>query len=84
MVDNSPLYQRRIDELQIPIPAPDREDLPKDYRGLSVLFNADALEGTGEIIVAEGEIDALSLIEKGVRNVVGITAGAGSFYSGMG
>ena len=45
----------------------------------SVLFNADALEGAEEIIIAEGETDAMTLWDQGIRNVVGVTAGAGSF-----
>lgn len=50
----------------------------KDCR--SVLFNGDALEShKDEIIVTEGEIDALTLWDRGVKNVIGSTAGAGSF-----
>ena len=45
----------------------------------SVLFNADALEGAEEIIIAEGETDAMTLWDQGIKNVVGVTAGAGSF-----
>lgn len=45
----------------------------------SILFNADALEGADEIYIAEGEIDAVTLWDKGIKNVVGVTAGAGSF-----
>jgi hypothetical protein len=45
----------------------------------SVLFNADALEGAGEIYIAEGEIDALTRWSLGIKNVVGVTIGAGSF-----
>lgn len=45
----------------------------------SVLFNADALEGQEEIFVTEGEIDAITLWDQGIKNVVGATTGAGSF-----
>ena len=45
----------------------------------SVLFNADAIEGEEEIYLTEGEIDAITLWQEGIKNVVGITAGAGSF-----
>lgn len=46
----------------------------------SILFNGDALEAhKDEIIIAEGEIDALTLLDRGIRNVVGATTGAGSF-----
>ncbi|MCX5829209.1 MAG: AAA family ATPase [Deltaproteobacteria bacterium] len=50
----------------------------KDCR--SILFNGDAIEAhKDEIYIAEGEIDALTLIDQGIKNVVGITTGAGSF-----
>jgi twinkle protein len=50
----------------------------KDCR--SILLNGDAIETHGdEIYIAEGEIDALTLIDQGIRNAVGITTGAGSF-----
>ena len=46
----------------------------------SILFNGDALEAhKDEIIITEGEIDALTLLDRGIRNVVGATTGAGSF-----
>jgi len=45
----------------------------------SVLFNAYAIEGEEEIYLTEGEIDAITLWQGGIKNVVGITAGAGSF-----
>lgn len=46
----------------------------------SILFNQDCLNGSyTEIFIAEGEIDAMSLWQTGFENVVGITAGAGSF-----
>ena len=46
----------------------------------SILFNGDALEAhKDEIIIAEGEIDALTLLDRGIKNVIGTTTGAGSF-----
>ncbi len=45
----------------------------------SILFNSDSLEGTEEIYLTEGEIDAVTLWDQGVKNVVGATIGAGSF-----
>jgi twinkle protein len=56
----------------------------KDFRRVkdcrSVLFNGDTIEAYGnEIYIAEGEIDALTLIDQGINNAVGITTGAGSF-----
>ena len=50
----------------------------KDCR--SILFNGDAIEThRDEIFITEGEIDALTLWDQGIKNVVGITTGAGSF-----
>ena len=56
----------------------------KDFRRVkdcrSILFNGDAIEAHGnEIYITEGELDALTLIDQGIKNAVGITAGAGSF-----
>ncbi len=45
----------------------------------SLLYNGDVLKTSPkEIIVAEGEIDALTLIQAGFQNVVGIPTGASS------
>jgi len=50
----------------------------KDCR--SILFNGDSIENhRDEIFITEGEIDALTLIDQGIKNAVGITTGAGSF-----
>lgn len=46
---------------------------------LSILFNEDAIEGAEELFITEGEIDCLTLWDRGVKNVVGVTTGAGSF-----
>lgn len=45
----------------------------------SILFNADVLESAEVIFITEGEIDAITLYDQGIKNVVGVTAGAGSF-----
>ena len=46
----------------------------------SILFNQDCLnDGFKEIFITEGETDTMSLWQLGFKNVVGITAGAGSF-----
>jgi hypothetical protein len=42
----------------------------------SILFNQDAIDKYDEIIVTEGEKDAISLIMQGYENVVGCTGGA--------
>lgn len=56
----------------------------KDFRRVkdcrSILFNGDAITASGdEIYITEGETDALTLIDQGIKNAVGITTGAGSF-----
>lgn len=45
----------------------------------SVLFNSEALQLDSWIVVCEAELDAISLWQAGVKNVVSFTAGAGSF-----
>jgi hypothetical protein len=45
----------------------------------SILFNEDAIEGAEEFFITEGEIDCLTLWDRGIKNVVGVTTGAGSF-----
>ncbi len=46
----------------------------------SILFNEDCLYGDfSEVCITEGEVDAMSLWQAGFKNVVGTTAGAGSF-----
>ena len=49
----------------------------KDCR--SVLFNSDCLANNSTVYLCEGEIDALSLLDKGEKAVVATTTGAGSF-----
>jgi len=46
----------------------------------SILFNSDAIEACKDhIYITEGEIDALTLWDQGIKNVVAATTGAGSF-----
>lgn len=45
----------------------------------SILFNVDALHVQKEIYVTEGELDAITLLQAGIENVVSGTTGAGSF-----
>jgi twinkle protein len=46
----------------------------------SILFNQDILkEKPEEIFITEGELDAITLHDQGIRNVIGSTTGAGSF-----
>lgn len=45
----------------------------------SILFNGDVISQHREIIITEGELDAISLIQAGFPNVVGNVLGAGSF-----
>jgi twinkle protein len=43
-----------------------------------VFYNLDAIPGAKELIIVEGEIDALSYIEAGYKNVISVPNGAGS------
>ncbi len=46
----------------------------------SILFNGDAIKNHRDsIIICEGELDAIILIQNGFENVVGATNGAGAF-----
>ena len=47
----------------------------------SILFNQDALAEYDDIIVTEGERDAITLLMNGYKNVVGTTGGAGTLKS---
>jgi len=60
------------------------ETYPKYIRekdSKSILFNGDAIKNNSTIILTEGELDALILLEHGYENVVGITGGAGVLTS---
>jgi twinkle protein len=41
-----------------------------------IFYNLDALDGSDEAVICEGEIDALSLYEAGIYNVVSVPNGA--------
>lgn len=43
-----------------------------------VFYNYDCIAGARELIIVEGEIDALSFIEAGFKNVVSVPNGAGA------
>ncbi|NYT08620.1 MAG: AAA family ATPase, partial [Methanosarcinales archaeon] len=46
----------------------------------SILFNGDIFNDTPEVIyITEGELDAITLIQAGIKNTVSGTAGAGHF-----
>jgi KaiC/GvpD/RAD55 family RecA-like ATPase len=50
----------------------------KDCR--SILFNSDIIETSKDkIFITEGELDALTLIDQGIKNAIGTTVGAGAF-----
>jgi KaiC/GvpD/RAD55 family RecA-like ATPase len=77
-----PSYEGGIPKLikyrQLP---PEHEELGKYIReagGKSILFNGDILDKFDEVILTEGEIDAIILLQAGYENVVGITGGAGT------
>jgi replicative DNA helicase len=44
----------------------------------SILFNGDAISKFDELYLLEGEIDAITLLQAGYENVVGMTGGAGT------
>ena len=54
----------------------------KDFKlftgGELVFYNIDALKDVREAVIVEGEIDCLSFIEAGVKNVVSVPNGAGA------
>ncbi len=45
----------------------------------SVLFNSDILADHQEIVLVEGELDAMSYWQAGIKNVIGLTGGADTF-----
>ena len=48
--------------------------------GAKVLFNQDALAGTDEIILVEGELKAMACWQMGFKNVIALTSGVSNFY----
>lgn len=77
-----PVYENNIPKLikyrQLP-PEDNRvEKYIRETGGKSILFNGDVIEKNEEIIIVEGEFDAITLLQNGYENVVGITGGAGT------
>ncbi len=58
---------------------PAEKAFEREYGCRSVLFNGNAVVKHDEVIITEGEIDAITLIQNGFENAIGTTAGAGSF-----
>lgn len=58
---------------------PAEKAFEREYGCRSVLFNGSAAARHGEVILAEGEFDAITLLQHGFENVIGTTGGAGSF-----
>ena len=52
------------------------KDFTQDAGGTSVLFNIDGVNPEKPLVITEGEIDACTLIECGVENVVSVPTGA--------
>jgi len=52
------------------------KDFTQDTGGAHVFFAIDKVDPTKPMIIVEGEIDALTLIECGIENVVSVPAGA--------
>src|SRR5574344_337180 len=51
----------------------------KDADTTPILFNMNRIDPTKPLVVTEGEIDALSIIEAGYKNVVSVPTGAQSY-----
>lgn len=47
----------------------------------SILFNQDALNNGKEVVITEGEMDAIMVWQSGIKNVVSVTNGADSFQT---
>ena len=52
------------------------KDFTQDNGGAHDFFGIDQIDATLPVIIVEGEIDALTLIECGLRNVLSVPAGA--------
>lgn len=66
------LKYRKLD----PDETPDLQKCEREFNSKSIMFNQDALDVYNEIIICEGESDALTLLQAGYNNVVGATVGA--------
>lgn len=63
------------------LPPDENEKLDKYIReegSKSILFNGDVLKKNNIIFIAEGELDAITAIQNGYENTIGITGGAGT------
>lgn len=58
---------------------PAEKAFEREFGCRSVLFNSNAVGRFEELIITEGELDAITLLQHGFENVVGATGGAGSF-----
>jgi KaiC/GvpD/RAD55 family RecA-like ATPase len=63
---------------QIPPENPRIDKYIREAGGKSILFNEECLDKFEEIIIAEGELSALSAIQNGFENTVGLTVGCGT------
>jgi len=61
-----------------PDEAPDLEKYRREYNSKSILFNQDIIDKYDEIYITEGEFCAISMIQAGYENTIGITGGAGT------
>lgn len=60
---------------------PHEKMFEREFNCKSVLFNGNAVEKNHSIIIVEGELDAITLLQNGFENVVSVTNGADSFDS---
>lgn len=58
---------------------PAEKSFKRTKDGMSSLFNQDCLKDYEDIVITEGEIDALSVWQSGLKNVVSIANGCSSF-----
>lgn len=57
------------------------EKCRREKGGKSILYNVDALKEYEDIIITEGELDAITLLQHGYPNVVATTGGCGTLSS---
>ena len=80
-----PSFENHIPKLikyrQIPPENTNFDKYIREKGAKSILFNGDVLDEYDEIIIVEGELSALSLIQEGYENTVGITGGAGTLLT---
>jgi twinkle protein len=70
-------YYRDGDLINIKFRGPNKSfKLAKDAE--LIFYNLDAIKGCNEVVIVEGEIDALSCHEAGIHNVVSVPNGAGT------